>query len=76
MSEEKKKGRDVMAETEFTGKEEEKLAAGGAGMALTLANTIFARLTEDLFMRYGPGDAGDRERKRKKPHELQRERHS
>jgi hypothetical protein len=24
----------------------------------------------------GPGDAGDRQRKRKKPHELQRERHS
>jgi hypothetical protein len=27
-------------------------------------------------MRDGPGDAGDGERKRKKPHELQRERHS
>jgi hypothetical protein len=27
-------------------------------------------------MRHGPGDAGDRERKRKKPYELQRERHS
>jgi hypothetical protein len=24
----------------------------------------------------GPGDASDRERERKKPHELQRERHS
>jgi hypothetical protein len=27
-------------------------------------------------MRHGPGDAGDGERKRKKPYELQGERHS
>jgi hypothetical protein len=27
-------------------------------------------------MRHGPGDAGDRERERKKPYELQRKRHS
>jgi hypothetical protein len=27
-------------------------------------------------VRYGPGDAGDRKRERKKPYELQRERHS
>jgi hypothetical protein len=27
-------------------------------------------------MRHGPGNAGNRERERKKPHELQRERHS
>lgn len=65
-----------MAEAEFARKEEEKLAAGGAGMALTLADAIFARLTEDLFMRHGPGDAGNRERKHKKPYELQRERHT
>lgn len=76
MREHKEKGRDVMAEAEFAGKEEEKFAAGGVGMALTLADTIFARLTEDFFMRHGPGDAGDRERERKKPYELQRKRHS
>lgn len=65
-----------MAEAEFAGEKEEKLAASGVGMALTLAHAIFAGLAEDLFMRYGPGDAGDRERERKKPYELQRERHS
>jgi hypothetical protein len=27
-------------------------------------------------MRYGPGNASDRQRERKKPYELQRERHS
>jgi hypothetical protein len=76
MGEDEEKRRYVMAETEFASEEEEKLAARGAGMALTLADAIFARLTENFFMRHGPGDAGDRERKRKKPYELQRERHS
>ena len=75
MREEKEKGRHVMAEAEFAGKEKEKLAACGIGVGLTLTNTVFARLTENLFMSYGPGDAGNRERERKKPHELQRERH-
>ena len=65
-----------MAEAEFAGKEEEKLAAYAVGMALTLADAIFARFTEDLFMRHGPGDAGDGEGERKKPYELQCERHS
>lgn len=65
-----------MAEAEFAGEEEEKLAARGVGMALTLADAIFTRLAEDLFVRHGPGDAGDRESERKKPYELQRERHS
>lgn len=66
----------IVAEAEFAGEEEEKLAASGVGMALTLADAVFAGLAEDLFMRHGPGDAGNRERERKKPHELQRERHS
>lgn len=65
-----------MAEAEFASEEEEKLAASGVGMALTLPDAIFARLAEDLFMRHGPGDAGNRKRKRKKPYELQRERHT
>lgn len=65
-----------MAEAEFAGEEEEKLSAGAAGMALTLADAIFARLAEGLFMRHGPGDAGNGKREHKKPHELQRERHS
>ena len=76
MREDEEKCRDVMTEAEFAGKEEEKLATGGARMALTLASAIFARLTEDFFMRHGPGDTGNRKRERKKPHELQRERHS
>ena len=76
MREHQEKRRYVMAEAEFAGKEEEKFAAGGTGMALTLADAIFAGLAEDLFMRYGPGDAGNGEGKRKKPYELQRERHS
>lgn len=76
MGEDEEKGRHVMAEAEFAGKEEEKLAAGRVGMALTLADTIFARLAEDLFMRHGPGNAGDGKRERKKPYELQGERHS
>jgi hypothetical protein len=66
----------IMAEAKFASKEEEKLSARRAGMALTLANAIFARLTEDLFMRDGPRDAGDGESERKKPYELQRERHN
>jgi len=45
-------------------------------MSLTLANAIFARLAENFFMRYGPGDAGDGKCECKKPHELERERHS
>jgi len=65
-----------MAEAELAGEEEEKFPASGAGMAFTLAGAIFTRLAEDLFMRYGPGDAGNGQRKRKKPYELQRERHS
>ncbi len=76
MGKEEEKCRDVMAEAEFAGEEEEKLSARRAGMALTLADAIFAGLAEDLFMRYGPGDAGNGEGKRKKPYELQRERHS
>ncbi len=76
MREHEEKRCDVMAEAEFAGKEEEKFAAGGARMALTLADAKFAWLAEDLFMRYGPGDAGDGKRERKKPYELQRERHS
>jgi hypothetical protein len=71
-----KERRHIVTKAEFAGKQEEKLAARRIGVDLTLANTICARLAEDLFMRHGPGDAGDRERKRKKPHELQGERHS
>ena len=76
MREHEEKDRHVMAEAEFAGKEEEKFAASWVGMALTLADAIFARLAEDFFMRHGPGDASDGKRKRKKPYELQRERHS
>jgi hypothetical protein len=76
MGKEEEKRGHVMAEAEFAGEEEEKLAARGVGMALTLANAIFARLAEDLFMRDGPRDAGDGESERKKPYELQRERHN
>lgn len=74
--EDEEKRRHVMAEAEFAGEEEEKLAASGVGIALTLTDAIFARLTEDLFMRHGPGDAGNRQREHKEPHELQREGHS
>lgn len=76
MREDEEKCRNVMAKAEFAGEEEKELAASRVGMALTLAGAIFARLAEDLFMRYGPGDAGNGERERKKPYELQRERHS
>ena len=74
--EDEEKRRHIMAETEFAGEEEEKLAACRIGMALTLADAIFAGFAENFFMRHGPGDAGNRQRKRKKPYELQRERHS
>ena len=75
MREKEKKRGYVVAEAELAGKEEEKLAARRIGMDLTLADAIFARLTENLFMRDSPGDAGNGERKRKKPHELQSKRH-
>ena len=76
MRDEQEKDSHVMAEAELAGKEEKELAAYRVGMALTLADAIFARLAEDFFMRNGPGDAGNGERERKKPYELQRERHS
>ena len=76
MREDKKKRRDIMTKAEFAGEEEKELAACRVGMALTLADAIIARLTEDFFMRHGPGDAGNGQGKRKKPYELQRERHS
>lgn len=76
MGKDKEKRRDIMTKAEFAGKEKEKLAAGSVGMALTLADAIIARLTEDFFMRHGPGDAGDGQGERKKPYELQRKRHS
>ena len=76
MRKKEEKRRHIMAEAEFTGEEEEKLSACGAGMALTLADTIFARLAEDFLVCYGPSNAGDRKRERKKPYELQRERHN
>ena len=75
VGEEEEKCRHIMAEAELAGKQEEKLAASGVGVALTLADAIFTRLAEDFFMRYGPGDAGDGNRERKKPYELQSERH-
>jgi len=76
MREDKEKRRDVMTKAEFTGKQKEELAASRAGMALTLADAIIARFTEDFFMRHGPGDTGNGQGERKKPYELQRERHS
>ena len=75
MREDEEKCSDVMAEAELAGKEEKKLAADWVAMDLALADAIFAGLTEDLFMRHGPGDAGDGESERKKPYELQSERH-
>jgi len=75
MREKEEKRGHVMAEAELAGKEEKKLAAHGVAMDLALADAIFAGLTEDLFMRDGPGDAGNGERERKKPYELQSERH-
>ena len=75
MREKEEKRAYVMAEAEFAGKEEEKFAASGIGMALTLADAVFTRLTEDFFMRDSPGDAGDGKSERKKPYELQSERH-
>jgi hypothetical protein len=45
-------------------------------MALTLAETIFTRLSEDFFMCHGPGNRCNGQRERKKPYELQRERHA
>lgn len=75
MREDKEKRRDVMAKAEFAGKKKEKFAAGRAGMTLTLADAIFARLTENFFMRHGPRDAGNGQGERKKPYELQRKRH-
>ena len=76
MGKEEKKGRHVMAKAEFAGKEEEKLAAYRVGMDLTLTDAIFTRLAKDFFMRHSPGDRGDGDSERKKPYELERERHS
>ena len=63
------------AETEFAGEEEKELSAGRVGMALTLADAVLAWLAENVLVRDRPGDAGDRQRQSKQPHELQRESH-
>lgn len=75
MGEDEEQSGHVMAEAELAGKEEEKFAAGRVGMSLTLADAVFARLAEDFLMRHGPGDAGNGQRERKQPYELQGKRH-
>src|SRR4051812_29098251 len=64
-----------MAEAEFTGKEKKKLAAKSFRIAFTLANAVFARLAENLFMRDRPGNAGNGNGQHKQPDNLQRQGH-
>src|SRR5579859_1077995 len=75
MGDEQEEGGYVMAEAEFAGEEEKEFSARGIGMALTLADAVFARLAEDFFVGNRPGNAGDGKRQRKQPYELQGERH-
>jgi len=65
----------VMAEAVFAGKDEVKLAADEARMALTLLRTVIARFAEDLFMRDSPGDGRDGDGQHEQPDELQSKRH-
>jgi len=71
-----KERRYIMAEAEFAGEEEIKFAAQQVAMALTLANAVFARFAENLFMRDRPGNAGDRDGQHEQRDDLYGERHS
>jgi hypothetical protein len=51
-----------MAEAVFTGEEIEEFSLQERGRLLAAPLAILAGLTEDFFVRDGPGNAGDRDR--------------
>lgn len=73
---EQKEQGHVMTEAVFTGEEVKELAAEHAGMPVTLADTVFTRLTKHLFVSHCPGDAGDGDGQHEQPNHLIRNRHN
>lgn len=65
----------IMAEAEFTGKKEEKLAKKQPRVRLALSGAVIPGLTKDLFMGYGPGHGRNGDRQQKEPQNLQSNRH-
>ena len=53
----------VMTETIFAGEQIKELSLQNCLTSLTLSNTIFTRLFKHFFMRYRPGNTGNRQRK-------------
>lgn len=75
LRDQKKKCCHIVAEAVFAGKEVEEFAGDKSMAVLALVLAPFARLPEDLFMGYGPGDTSDGQGKNKKVRELNRKWH-
>ena len=60
----------IMREAVFAGEKVEELAADQRGRILAAIGAVFARLTEDLFVRDRPGNAGDGDRQSEQHHNL------
>src|SRR5690348_236577 len=65
----------VVAEAVLTAEDEEELPGDEVLVVLTLVDAIFARLAKYFFVRYRPGNTGNRDGQHKKPYNLQVKRH-
>src|SRR5688572_30406908 len=63
-------GRHVVAETVFTGEEEEELADGKSGGVLGALGTKIVEFAKELFVRDRPGNSGDGQRQHKQLEQL------
>ena len=73
---EQEKNGHIMAEAKFAGKKKVEFTAKINVVVFTLTGAVFTRLTENFFMRYRPGNAGNGDGQYKQPYDLQSERHS
>jgi hypothetical protein len=64
-----------VAEAIFAGKNKKQFAAEQMRARLALPFAIFSRFTKDVFMREGPGDAGNRKGQQSQPDNLNSEGH-
>src|SRR5215204_2709616 len=64
------RGRHVMAEAIFAGEQVEEFAGRETGAAFTTPDAVVVELTEQLFVRNGPGNRRDRQREYDKCHEV------
>ena len=68
-------GSDVVAEAVFTSKQVKQFALIELAAVFALSGAPFPRFAKDFFVRYGPGNAGDGNGKKKQESELPVERH-